>query len=200
MDRFSMKKIIFALVMALLSIGWLAIEEQKREQRLEAQLSLDRCETDEGLACWKAASVFEEHGDFEKANELYKKSCGLNIDIACLKLGQMYESGEIVQQSGSKAEQFYEKACSLDQPIGCSRLGLMYLEGKGVTLSYWKASVFLAKACRFDDALGCFNLGLWNERALGGKKNYENARALYAKACKLGDKRACERLNRLKQS
>ena len=63
-----------------------------------------------------------------------------------LKLGNIYEAGNLVEQNYSKAFQAYEKAANLSNPEAQFKLSRMYLLGKGTEKNQSLAILWLTRA------------------------------------------------------
>ena len=60
-----------------------------------------------------------EKGDYQKAAQLYQKTCDSGIAEGCYNLGLLYGNGQGVRQNFSTAKQYYGKACDLGLQLGC---------------------------------------------------------------------------------
>ncbi|MDR2080557.1 MAG: sel1 repeat family protein, partial [Campylobacteraceae bacterium] len=80
-----------------------------------------------------------ENGNYEKAAELFKKSCDGGNAKSCGSLGFMYKSGKGVKQDYFKAVELYKKGCDGGNAWSCGSLGLMYKKGEGIKQDYFKA-------------------------------------------------------------
>ncbi|MDR1554838.1 MAG: sel1 repeat family protein [Campylobacteraceae bacterium] len=96
-----------------------------------------------------------EKGDYEKAIELYTKSCDGKNPHSCNNLGILYEHSP--KQDYQKALKSYKKACNMDNALGCINLGFMHEDGKGIAKSSDKAFEYFNKACGLKSQLGCDN-------------------------------------------
>ena len=131
---------------------------------------------------------------FEKAAELFAKSCDAGTMRGCSELGVSYEDGEGVPQSDTNAVELYIKACRGGYMRGCSNLAFMYERGAGLAKSEEKASQLFEKACTGGYLGGCSSLGVSYEYGKGVPKSHEKATEFYRKACNEGYMRGCSNL------
>ena len=105
-----------------------------------------------------------EKGDYQKAAQLYQKTCDSGIAEGCYNLGVLYADGQGVNQDYQKAAQLYQKACDGGDAEGCYNLGLLYGNGQGVRQNFSTAKQYYGKACDLGLQLGCDNYRKINEK------------------------------------
>jgi len=118
------------------------------------------------------ADLFKEgmnaynHGDYQKAEKLFKKASEQGDAKAQYTLGLMYDDGQGVRQDYSKAVKWYRKAADQGYADAQLILGLMYQDGKGVRQNLSEAKSLFGKAC--DNGLqdGCRGYKILNERGI----------------------------------
>lgn len=112
-------------------------------------LNLFSNEVDSGL-------YFAMKGDFTKAKELWEHACFMGDSNGCNNLGNLYESGQGVEQNYSEANDLYKLTCDTQVARGCFNLGLSYAKGNGVDKDIIKAKNLFAKACYLGEQKGCY--------------------------------------------
>ena len=105
-----------------------------------------------------------EKGDYQKAAQLYQKTCDSGIAEGCYNLGVLYADGQGVRQDYQKATQLYQKACDGGDAGGCYNLGVLYHNGQGVRQNFSTAKQYFGKACDLGLQLGCDNYIKLNEK------------------------------------
>lgn len=123
-------------------------------------------------------------------------------EIACNKLGTLYEDGVGVVENETLAASLHDSACDGKYSPACVDLGVMALEGRGMKTEPEAALNLFRAACAADDADGCQNLGALLGRSAGADparlteaRGYlVRAAHMYTEKCSHGDEDACERI------
>ena len=102
-------------------------------------------------------------GDYNKAVEIFTKTCNDGNNGNCYNLGLLYINGQGVKQDYNKAAKLYEKACNGEIIQACYNLGFLYYNGQGTTQDYYKTAQLWQKVCDAKYSIGCYNLGLLYE-------------------------------------
>ena len=105
-------------------------------------------------------------GDYNKAVEIFTKTCNDGNNGNCYNLGLLYINGQGVKQDYNKAAKLYEKACNNGYNRGCFNLGAFYLKGKGAKQDYHIAKEYFYKACELGLQPGCDVYKKLNEKGL----------------------------------
>ena len=132
--------------------------------------------TDEGIKAYKS-------GEYQKAEDLFKKACeDKNMD-GCNNLGAIYEN---IHQDYQKAAKLYQKACDGGYALACTNLAGLYepheLDEK---------EALHKKACMGGAMIGCYNLGyIYEQKAI----------LLYKMVCDEKINLGCDNYNRLKDN
>ena len=77
-----------------------------------------RCDRNDGMACFRAASFFSKGAGVPVQNRhavaLFARACDLRIARACAKLGDFYRKGiSVVPENETEALSYYRKSCAL---------------------------------------------------------------------------------------
>lgn len=121
--------------------------------------------------------------DFQKAKQLYSKSCDLKNGNACANLGFLYENHEELSAGKPKIFELYQKGCSLDSSLACNNLAAAYQDALGVKQDYKQAIIYYQKSCDMGYYDACSGLGYLYDEGLGTDKDLTKASSLYQKAC-----------------
>jgi TPR repeat protein len=128
---------------------------------------------------------------YPKAMEWFKKAAVSGNDLAMVKLGDMYSSGEGVKTNDREAFKWYSKAADKGIPEGQEKLGDIYYNGEGQKQNYIQAEKWYRKAAEKEtDPEPCSQLGKMYLLGDGVKKDYSEALKWYLKADELGDNSA----------
>lgn len=103
------------------------------------------------------ADIAYKEGDFEKALNLYNKTCEKGDLSSCHSLGVMYED----KNNTNRAIEFYDKSCNAKYAYSCFNLGLIYNNMKGENKD--KSIKLFKKACELGDESGCINFIVLNK-------------------------------------
>ncbi|MDA3045958.1 sel1 repeat family protein [Campylobacter sp. VBCF_06 NA8] len=141
--------------------------------------------------CSVLGYIYQEQGDFLKANQYFEMACKANIGNGCGNLGVQYEYGFGIRQNISLAVKFYDKACNLDSKQ-CGYLGNMYLLGKGVRQDFCRANSLNLKACNARNAFACWQFGTSIIERRCQNYNIYQAKEYFGKACDLGFQKGCD--------
>lgn len=150
------------------------------------------CNTqDDVSSCVKLASIFhsgkEDQKDPNKAIKYFKKSCELNVGIACTGLGVIHEEGKLLEKNINLAEKYYKKACDkLHEKGSCTNLGALYININ----NFKQAEIYSKLGCKLKDAISCNNTG-W---LLYKQNKLTEALPYYEQACVLFDGVGCQTL------
>ena len=106
-------------------------------------------------AYYNQALYVYKNGNYQKAAELFKKSCDMGYSEGCFSLGILYGKGQGVSQDYQKAVELYKKSCDMGYAQGCYNLGLLYGNGQGISQDYTKAKELFKKSCDMGVAQGC---------------------------------------------
>ncbi len=95
----------------------------------------NRCQNNEGMACYKLGWLHEEgqvvDHDFPQAKKLYEQACDAKWAVACRALGDLYWRGEKVDANRKKAIDYWQRACELGLSVACpSQLEQDVAEGR----------------------------------------------------------------------
>lgn len=106
----------------------------------------------------------------------YRKAAVQSLDIAQVKMGQIYADGLLgIPKNDQIAIFWYQKAADQGLAIGQYYLGVMYANGRGVTKDERLAVVLYRKAALQGLALSQVNLGSMYKSGLGSNSNLQLA-------------------------
>ncbi len=126
--------------------------------------------------------------------EYYKKASGLDYVDAAYQLGNMYFTGQGVEQDYGKALKLYRNAAELGRNTNAmTRIGYMYGEGQGVKQDYEKAIEWFQKAADMGNTAAMVNIGAIYER----DEDYVKALEWYQKASDQGDPEATKYIDQM---
>ena len=97
-------------------------------------------------------------------------------------LGDMYRTGQGVEQDSRKAIQWYRKAAEQKNAVAQNNLGYMYVNGYGVLQDYNLARKWCQEAAESGLAISQFNLGVMYANGWGVDQNSEKAGKWFRKA------------------
>jgi hypothetical protein len=117
--------------------------------------------------------------DPDKALEWYTLAAEQGDRNAQYKLGEIFETGELVEQDMQAAFHWYRKAAEQNHPNAEFLTGLMYSRGEGTVKDDMLAAKWLQKAAANGHVFAQYHLAeiLWHGR--GVKQNKEEALRLY---------------------
>ncbi|WP_221252991.1 tetratricopeptide repeat protein [Campylobacter sp. 19-13652] len=104
---------------------------------------------------YKKANKLYTNGDKVKSIKFFTKSCNGNYALACTRLANIYEMGNIVTKDYEKAMQLYDKGCKQGDARGCWYLASMYESGRGAKVDIEKALNLYNKACKNNISIAC---------------------------------------------
>lgn len=84
-----------------------------------------------------------------------KSECNEYKTDSCVKLGDLYYSGESLPKDTKAAAVSFKKACDFGDIRGCASLGAMYYEGDGVDRNATMAKALLEKSCNAGNETAC---------------------------------------------
>ncbi|MDO5046278.1 tetratricopeptide repeat protein [Campylobacter sp.] len=93
--------------------------------------------------------------DYKKAMEFYSMACKADVSDACLKVGNLYDSGLGVDSDFKMAAKYYKIACEGKNSDGCYNLADMYEVGDGVEKNLKDAMEFYGLACDYGSTDAC---------------------------------------------
>ena len=179
---------------AQIALGLLYYFGEGVEQDMEKGKGLFQSVVDQGAVegYYGLAKVAENEGDIETALEHYNKVVEDGTELfyiasAMNNLGYMYDSGEGVEQDGTKAIEWYTKAADLGSLDAMYNLGYMYYIGWGVEQDGTKAVEWFTKAADLGNSDAMYNLGLMYDNGWGVEQDGTKAVEWYTKAADLGD-------------
>ena len=182
------------------------VAEQNQIETLKATAQKE-CDKNIAVACYKMGEIewFNRKNDkdnvakekakafYQKAFDLFEKSCNKNNFADCANLAQYYSGGVFgsdIQGDRQKNFEFSEKACNGGIARACANAGRMYgkLNGNNPETNK-KVLEYIEKGCTLNDAEICYMLGIH----YAGDKNTEQkqkdkALKLFEKSCKLYQK------------
>jgi TPR repeat protein len=83
----------------------------------EVESHLRYCSQNDGISCYNAAKAFEEGRQIkrnpQRAFELSKRGCELDVALSCEQLGYHYKDGDGTTRSVRLAAEAYGKACAI---------------------------------------------------------------------------------------
>lgn len=129
---------------------------------------------------------------------IWLKKASSKLPIAKNALGNLYATGDGVEQNDKSAINWYRKAASDGFAQSQFNLGVYYDKGIGVTQNYNLAVYWYQKAANQNYIPGMVNLGGMYRAGKGVTKDYSKAAAWYQKAADLGDRTATENLDSLR--
>jgi TPR repeat protein len=130
--------------------------------------------------------------EYEQSIPYAKKTCDLGNYKGCAALGELYETGEGLDQNYSKAAVYYEQACKMGFQESCERVARLYSEGLGVPQNFIKAQIFAEMSCITThsynvNAKKCYEFGS-NYLSSG---NVVKALNFFERACEADRKQGC---------
>lgn len=127
----------------------------------------------------------------------FKKSA-TKLPIAKNALGNLYGTGDGVDQNYKTAISWYRKAANEGFTQSQFNLGVYYSKGIGVTQDYNLAVYWYQKSADHNYIPGMVNLGKMYAEGKGVQQDYNKAAEWYQKAANLGDNIAAENLEGLR--
>ena len=129
---------------------------------------------------------------------IWLKKAANKLPIAENALGNLYSTGDGVEQSYKTALYWYKKAANEGFAQSQFNLGVYYSEGRGVSQDYNLAVYWYQKAADHNYTPGMVNLGKMYSDGKGVQQDYIKAASWYQKAANLGDETAAENLDGLR--
>ena len=124
--------------------------------------------------------------DYQTAFQIYKSLAEQGNPRAQNNLGNMYDTGQGVDQDLNLAAAWYKKAAEQDHVIAQYNLGNMYDIGQGLPQNFEEAKKWYTKAAENGYAKAQHNLGDMYSRGKGVEKDPEEAAEWYQKAADQG--------------
>jgi TPR repeat protein len=125
------------------------------------------------------------------------RACNAGNAVSCLKLAEMYRSGQGVTKNLARASALYMKACDGDVAEGCLWAGRLFESADAATKETVSTDEFIARAislwtqaCDRHELDQCMSLGDYFQHESGGSSDASRA---YGKACKAGRLDGCTR-------
>ena len=154
-----------------------------------AELS-GKCRTGDETACqWEAnARTLGTTDDKKRALELFTESCKRKVAFACVRQGDLINTGVGTKADSARAEQIWSELCDDGSGDGCMRLVLATYLRKDLEASLkWSD-----KACTVGAADGCSQAGFYYMTAQKPIPwDVKKGATYYAKACELGSALGC---------
>jgi TPR repeat protein len=148
-----------------------------------------------GLAYYQGLGV--PKADYKRAMDCWRKAAQQGNAEAQNNLGQVYESGNGIEQDYSQAAHWYRKAAARGHVTSLFNLGVMYELGHGVPQDLVQAAALYQRAADRGYAPAQFNLGIMYELGEGVPQDYEQAAIWYREAVECGLDEAREALWRV---
>lgn len=101
-------------------------------------------------------------------------------------LGDMYRTGQCVQQDYQTAMDWYRKAADQGDSVGLRKVGVLYEHGEGVTQSYTTALEWYLRAAECGHPAAQLNIGILYRHGFGVTRDYAQAMAWFVKAADQG--------------
>lgn len=165
------------------------------------QVSQNACNSGNLQDCIALADLYLEEKNSLKAIEVLVAACEKKSGEACVKLSNIYDSGNGVEKSQYLFLGYAQKACEMGNMDGCYDLGVKYYRGEGelIKKDIAKAFQLFNKACVGGNQKGCNNVAvIYNNGENGISRNVKKARELFDVACKSGYAPSCENLAKIK--
>jgi TPR repeat protein len=138
--------------------------------------------------------------DYTAAIYWYKLSAQKDYIPAMLRLGNIYQAGELfIKQDKKQAFTYFEQAANQNSVPAQLETARMYRDGDGTRRDLMKAFYWYGRAGVQGNAEGDYNVGLMYEQGLGVSKNYQMAFQYYQRSADKGNIRAKFRLGRMYQ-
>ena len=134
---------------------------------------------------------------YEKAVEMYARTCTHSDPNALVKLASMYVEGKGVPLSNEKAVELYKRAAAGGSVLSRLNLANMYRDGLGVQQSYEKAVEMYQILADEGDASAEANLGYMYIEGRGIEQSDELARVWWTKSAEQGYENAIQNLKRM---
>lgn len=196
--------------------SWIGCRYSKKHKNSERSVNTESKtgECNSGSSCFGLGNIYYNNDNYNKARELYERSCSFDYGDGCWKLGYLYDLGTGVAQNSITANSYYRKACSFNNAVACINLGNYYAYGTEEPNNYQWALDFYKKACDLGNKIGCEN---YDSMAVVFKKDgcdsgsecfnlaysyyqnhdYQKARDFYQKSCSLDYGEGCGNLGYL---
>ncbi|KAG9289802.1 hypothetical protein G9A89_015382 [Geosiphon pyriformis] len=142
--------------------------------------------------------IHDEHFALEQ----FHKAADYGYPLSCLRLGCVYEYGQLgAQVNPQKSIYYYSKAAEKGEPEAEIALSGWYLTGSEPVLkqSDTEAYLWARKAADKGLAKAEYAIGYYSEVGIGVSQDAEEARRWYLRAAAQGNKRAQHRLTELKK-
>ena len=117
----------------------------------------------------------------------YQKAADAGHEEAMLRLGLIYDDGEIVTKDDVQAAKWFEKSAEAGNSTGMNNIAYAYRYGSGVQQDYKKAIYWYNKAVDAGNDVSMCNLARMYRDGEGTTQNYKAARKLYRLAVDLGN-------------
>ncbi|OAQ25699.1 HCP-like protein [Linnemannia elongata AG-77] len=101
-------------------------------------------------------------------------------------LGDMYRTGQGVQQDYQTAMDWYRKAADQGDSVGLRKVGVLHEHGQGVTQSYTTALEWYLRAAECGHPAAQLNIGILYRHGYGVPQDYDEAMAWFVKAADQG--------------
>jgi len=137
-------------------------QQRRNAYRLFKQYK-EECNNNNQQSCFKLADRYlygrGVKQSYQKALQLYDKSCKSGIAHACTRIGFIYE----ISRDYFNAVKFYKEGCNKgDYTIGCNSLGVLYTKGLGTTQNIKKAKELFSLGCNAGNNQACQNYTILN--------------------------------------
>ncbi len=189
----------------LTACHWLGVAEYSTDDRATFFRGFRRlrrnCRSGSVHSCYEAAVIWadfpKKYRDADEQLSFLRKACQGNSEIACLRLGYMYQHGEGVAADLRRAFLIFRNTCDKGSRPACERTGVMYEMGLGVHQSAERAAQNYQKAC----VPGMWETCLKYATALGDgdgiAQDVSRAIELVQPDCNNGSKTACALIDKL---
>lgn len=124
-------------------------------------------------------------------------SCKMDrFGAACLRLGELYDSGVATVADPVRAVTYYAESCERNNEEGCRRLAAAYAQGSGVPKDSAKAVELLTRRCnlRAKEGPSCAELGRLLVEGQGGTSRISEGLSALEFACDRNQAEACTTL------
>ena len=149
-------------------------------------------EEDPGPVFWEAEKQTDLE-NFEKARELFLRSCEEGTGGSCAVLGIMLVNGEGGEVDSDEACRYFRKSCTMGYAQACRGVASFLEDGMCGGPKPSESEKLYRIACEVGDPDGCIGLGDFYKAGSGEKVDLDAAREFYGRACIAEENDDCDR-------
>ena len=137
-----------------------------------------------GLGVFEEAAAELAQNEYDKALELFEKSCEEKNAAGCYAAGFINDNNFAKDSNATKSFAQFSKACEMGDMDGCKSLGDIYENGRGgQEIDDKKSMQLYQKACSGGVGAACWKLAGYYDEGRGVERNLAEAFKFYQTAC-----------------